>query len=98
MNTVANYLTTIRKLVESDTDKAAYIDDEEIIGWIRNPKNRMELIQQGFIVRAGRKTGELLVHDKNLSNDEITGFMSRNASLPATKVLTITTKSIASAD
>ena len=98
MNTVANYLTTIRKLVESDTDKAAYIDDEEIIGWIRNPKNRMELIQQGFIVRAGRKTGELLVHDKNLSNDEIKGFMSRNASLPATKVLTITTKSIASAD
>lgn len=98
MNIATNYLTEIRHLVDAASDKAVYIDDEDMIAWVKNPQNRMELVKQGYIVRAGRKSGELLVHANTLSNEEIKAFVTHNANAAATAVPKVATKSIASTD
>lgn len=98
MNIATNYLTEIRHLVDSSPDKAVYIDDEDMIAWVKNPQNRMELVQQGYVVRAGRKSGELLIHSDTLSTEEIKAFVTHNANAAATAVPKVANKSIASAD
>lgn len=100
MTTAVNHLTEIRHLVDASAGKIIYMDDPELVQWVANPTNRLDLIKSGYTIRPGRRMGELLVHGTSLSTSDIKKFIAENvnATIQPQPRPSTPTKSIASAD